>query len=505
MPPSSDAVTTMNLAEIARLARGTVHGPDATLVRGLTHDSREVEPGMLFCALPGLERDGAEFVPQAVGRGAAAVLARSAPSAAVPWVQVDEPRRVLGLLAQQLYGRPSERLAVVGITGTNGKTTTSFLAAAVLEAGLGSAAALGTLGLRRGDRQAPTAFTTPEAPQLARLMRELADEGVRALAMEVSSHALAQDRVRAVRFAAGVFTNLTHEHLDYHGTLEAYREAKLLLFDQLRESDGWGIVNLDDPAAEAFRARAPRRLLTYARERAGADVVAERVELAPEGSRVRVAARGERLDVQLALGGAFNVSNALAALAAGLALDVPPRLAAEALASVKRVPGRFELCRGAGRAVLIDYAHTPDAFERVLVTARQLTGGALTLVFGCGGERDREKRPLMGEIAGRLADRVYVTLDNPRREPLDRIMADVESGLRGGRAEWVRHDDRAGAIRRALGGSLPGDLVVLLGKGDERYQDVAGVKHPHSDRDVARAELAALEAGIGRELEPARG
>ena len=221
------------------------------------------------------------------------------------------------------------------------------------------------------------------------------------------------------------------------------------------------------------------------------------VELSAEGSRVRVRAASELVDVRLALGGRFNVSNALAALGAALALEVPLERAAAAIAEVRHVPGRFELYSGSGRTVLIDYAHTPDAFERVLATARQLTSGTLTLVFGCGGERDREKRPEMGRIAARMADRVLLTPDNPRREPLERILRDIEVGLREAAGTWTRHDDRAAAIRAALDESRPGDLLVLLGKGDESYQEIAGVKHPYSDRDTVRAALAALEADGG--------
>nr|MBA2566002.1 UDP-N-acetylmuramoyl-L-alanyl-D-glutamate--2,6-diaminopimelate ligase [Gemmatimonadota bacterium] len=371
----------------------------------------------------------------------------------------------------------------------------------VLEEGLGPAAALGTLGLRRGERVLPTGFTTPEAPELAALLRSLVDEGVRALAMEVSSHALVQHRVSGLRFAGGIFTNLTHEHLDYHGTLAAYREAKLLLFDALRESGGWGVVNLDDPAAAAFVARGPDRLLTFSLERREADVLAEEMTLEPAESRVRVLARGERVEMRLRLGGRFNVANALGAFAAGLAAGMPAERVATALARVERVPGRFEIYSGAGRTALVDYAHTPDAFERVLATARQLARGELILVFGCGGERDREKRPVMGAIAGRLADTVWLTTDNPRREPLDRIMEDVLQGLRGGRAAWVREDDRARAIGRALVESRPGDLLVLLGKGDEAYQEVNGVKHPWSDRDAARAALRDLDASARQEID----
>jgi UDP-N-acetylmuramoyl-L-alanyl-D-glutamate--2,6-diaminopimelate ligase len=504
---AADLPRALALAEVAREAGGRLHGDPAVRVRGLTHDSRRVRPGMLFCALPGAALDGATFAADALARGAAAVLGQSPPPAGASGVEVPDARAAIGPVAHAFWGDPSARLTVVGVTGTNGKTTSSFLLRAVLEEAVGSAAALGTLGLREGERAVATGFTTPEAPELAELLAGLEGRGVRGLAMEVSSHALVQGRVRGVRFDGGVFTNLTHEHLDYHGTLEAYREAKLGFFDALREADAWAVVNVDDPSAAAFRRRGPRRQLTVSLEHRGADLTADAVECGPEGSRALVVVGRERVPLHVRLGGRFNVLNALGALAAGVQLGLAPARAAKALAAVERVPGRFELLQGAGRAVLIDYAHTPDAFERVLTAARPLASGSLTLIFGCGGERDREKRPRMGEIAGRLADRVLLTIDNPRREPLEQIMDDVAAGLRGARAQWARHDDRASAVRTALRESAPGDLVVLLGKGAEAYQEIGGVRHPYSDRDAARAALAELEAGAaaGREAAPLTG
>jgi UDP-N-acetylmuramoyl-L-alanyl-D-glutamate--2,6-diaminopimelate ligase len=497
MAARGEVPLTLELGEVAGIVSGRLHGPPETAVRGLTHDSRRVAPGMLFCALPGLTRDGSSFAAEALARGAAALLAETVQGTALPaapWVEVEHARKAIATLSHRFYAEPSRELAVVGITGTNGKTTTSFLVGSILEQARGSSAVLGTLGLRRGERVLPTGFTTPEAPELASLMSDLLAQGIGGLAMEVSSHALAQSRVEGVRFTGGIFTNLTHEHLDYHGSLEAYREAKLLFFDLLREVGAWAVLNLDDPAADEFRRRAPSRLLTYSQEIPEADVFAERVELEPAGSLARVVAAGEPVEVRVGLGGRYNLSNALAALAAGLFLGLNPEQAAGAIARVRHVPGRFEVYHGGGRTVLIDYAHTPDAFQRVLTAARQLTRGRLHLIFGCGGERDREKRPVMGEIAGRMADEVYVTLDNARGEPLDRIDREIAVGLARTNATWARHDDRAGAIRLALERSRPGDLVVLLGKGDESYQEVNGVKHPYSDREVARRELDRLSA-----------
>lgn len=479
------------LAELARLVGGRVEGDAGVRIEGVAVDSRRVVPGSLFAAVPGFERDGHDFVADAVGRGARAVLVSRPGPWPVPALRVEDVRAALGPISQHVHGDATRRLAVVGVTGTNGKTTTSFLVSAVLERRYGETPILGTLGVRRGARVTTTGFTTPEAPDLARVLRELADDGVGAVSMEVSSHAIELGRIGGIRFRAGVFTNLSEEHLDFHGTLERYGEVKLHFFRLLREQDAFAAVNRDDPWAERFLEAGPPGAWSYSLEDPGAEVYAERVEAAPDGTRLVVRTPDGRFETRLALPGRFNAANALAAAAVGGGLGVRPAEMGEALAGVRRVPGRYEVYRGGGVTAVVDYAHTALAFERLLRAVRESGARRIFCVFGCGGERDRGKRPEMAGVAGRLADVVYVTVDNPRREPVERIMADTLPGFSGTAARWERIDDREAAIERAIAEAEPGDVVCLLGKGDEDYQLIGTTRHPFSDRAVAERALAA--------------
>lgn len=482
------------LAELGRVAGGRVEGDAEIRPGGATHDSRRVEPGDLFAAIPGFERDGHEFVGEAAEAGAVAALVSREAEWNLPTIVVDDVRRAIGPISHAIHGDPTARLDVVGVTGTNGKTTTTFMTAAVLSAAYPEVAILGTLGLRRGGEVAETGFTTPEAPDMARLFADLAEQGTGAVAMEVSSHAIELGRVRGIRFAAGVFTNLSAEHLDFHGTLEAYGEAKLAFFRQLAELDAAAAVNADDPWGERFRKAGPPGTWRFSLEDPAAEVFAERVEVAPEGTELIVATPAGRFETRLAMAGRFNAANALAATAVGVALGIAPEAVGEALATVERVPGRYEVYRGGGVTAVVDYAHTPAAFERILRTVRDSGAGRVFVIFGCGGERDRSKRPEMARIAGTIADVAYVTVDNPRREPIERIMDDTVAGFEGAPARWARIDDRAAAIRRAIGEAEPGDVVCMLGKGDEEYQLIGTTKYPFSDREQARAALAARAA-----------
>jgi UDP-N-acetylmuramoyl-L-alanyl-D-glutamate--2,6-diaminopimelate ligase len=406
-------------------------------------------------------------------------------------IVVTDVRAALGAVAHAIWGDPSRELAVVGITGTNGKTTTSFLTAAVLEALYGETAILGTLGLRRGEQKIETGFTTPEATDVARMIADLAADGVRALSMEVSSHALQLGRVEGIAFDAGAFTNLSPEHLDFHGTLEEYGQVKLGFFRRLAELDAVAAINADDPWVDRFVEAGPRRTLRYALADPSADVHADRYVGDPAGTTLTVRTPAGAFETRLKLGGRFNAANALAAASLGIGLGLEPHRVGEALEKVERVPGRYEIYRGGGVTVVLDYAHTPVAFERILRTVRDSGAARMFCIFGSGGERDRSKRPLMARIAGELADVVYVTTDNPRREPLEQIMADTLAGLEGAAVEWERIDDRPAAIRRAIVEEAePGDVVCLLGKGDEGYQLIGNVKHPYSDREEARKALA---------------
>ncbi|CAN5809195.1 UDP-N-acetylmuramoyl-L-alanyl-D-glutamate--2,6-diaminopimelate ligase [soil metagenome] len=483
------------VGEIAGRVGGRVEGDGTVGVAGATHDSRRVRTGDLFAAIPGCERDGHEFVAEAVVAGAAAVLVERPGPYPVPAILVADVRAALGTAAHAIWGNPSRLLAVAGITGTNGKTTTSFLTAAVLEALHGETAILGTLGFRRGEQKIETGFTTPEATDVARMFADLTADGVRALSMEVSSHALVLGRVAGIEFDAGAFTNLSPEHLDFHGTLEEYGQVKLGFLRRLAELDAVAAVNAEDPWADRFVEAGPRRTLRYALADSGADVHVERYAGDPAGTTLTVRTPAGAFETRLKLGGRFNAANALAAASIGVGLGLEPGRVGEALASVERVPGRYEIYRGGGVTVVLDYAHTPLAFERILRTVRDSGAKRMFCIFGSGGERDRLKRPLMARIAGELADVVYVTLDNPRREPIQQIMADTLAGLEGAAGRWERIDDRAAAIHRAVVEEAePGDVVCLLGKGDEGYQLIENVKHPYSDREEARKALAEREA-----------
>ncbi len=489
MQPAPSALPT--LADLAARVSGRVVGDPAVRVRGVTHDSRRVEPGELFAAVSGFERDGHDYVGAAASAGAAAVLVGREGPWPVPAIVVDDVRAAMGPVSHAVWGDPTRDLVVAGVTGTNGKTTTSFLVAAVLGALHGETAILGTLGLRRGEGAVTTGFTTPEATDLARVFAELRADGVKAVSMEVSSHALELGRVEGTRFAGGAFTNLSGEHLDFHKTLEAYGEAKLRFFRMLAEADAFAAVNADDPWGERFRAAGPAGTWRYSLEDEAAEVFAERYQPAPDATRLVVRTPAGRFETRLALPGRFNAANALAAAAVGVGLGAAPSVVGEALGGVERVPGRFEVYRGGGLTVIVDYAHTPLAFDRVLTAIRHSGAKRVFSIFGCGGERDRTKRPEMARIAGELSDAVYVTVDNPRRESIEQIMEDTLAGFAGTLARWERIDDRATAIRRAVTEAEPGDVVCLLGKGDEEYQLIGTTKHPFSDREEARAALAA--------------
>ncbi|HET6362777.1 MAG TPA: UDP-N-acetylmuramoyl-L-alanyl-D-glutamate--2,6-diaminopimelate ligase [Gemmatimonadota bacterium] len=479
------------LSELAERVGGSVEGDGSVRVTGITHDSRRVRPGDLFAAIPGFERDGHAFVWEAAAAGAAALMVEREGPWSLPAIVVPDVRDALGPAANAVWGDPTRRLVVAGITGTNGKTTTSFLTAAILESLDGETAILGTLGLRRGERTVETGFTTPEASDVARLIAGLEADGVRALSMEVSSHAIELGRVAGIQFDAGAFTNLSPEHLDFHGTMEEYGAVKLRFFEQLAELDAVAAVNADDPWAERFAKAGPKRTLRFSLESPAADVYAEEYRGDPAGTALAVRTPAGRFETRLKLAGRFNAANALAAASIGIGLGLDPDRVGKALEAVERVPGRYEVYRGGGVTVVLDYAHTPLAFERILRTVRDSGAARVFCLFGSGGERDRGKRPAMARIAGELADVVYVTVDNPRREPIEQIMADTLAGFEGSAVAWERIDDRAAAIRRAIvHEARPGDVVCLLGKGDEGYQLIGTTKHPYSDRDEARKALA---------------
>ncbi|PYM24990.1 MAG: UDP-N-acetylmuramoyl-L-alanyl-D-glutamate--2,6-diaminopimelate ligase [Candidatus Rokuibacteriota bacterium] len=477
--------------------RRVIGAPPAT-VRGLTADSRRVQAGDCFVAVPGFKQDARRFVPEAVTRGAALVVTEGEPVAnlAVPQVLVPSARRALARLADAYHGHPSAALTLVGITGTNGKTTTSYLVDALLRARGFRTGILGTIQYVLGDEARPAGQTTPEALEIQAMLAEMRDRGIGAVAMEVSSHALALSRVDGLEFDVAVFTNLTQDHLDFHGTLDEYRRAKRRLFEQLAASPKprrTAVVSADDPAGAEMVRGLDVPVLTFGLA-PGARVRATEHVSGLDGIRMTVDTPRGRLTLASSLIGEHNVMNLLGAIGTGLALGLEPHAIAAALAPVRTVPGRFEqVDAGQPFLVVVDYAHTPDALERVLATARKITPGRLGVVFGCGGDRDRTKRPIMGEIGARLADRAWVTSDNPRSERPEAILDEVIAGVkrvRGAETRYVAEADRRTAIRGALAWAQAGDTIVIAGKGHETYQIVGAQTLPFDDRAVAREILA---------------
>lgn len=484
------------LDDVAR-ALGLAAVDPGVVVLGVTLDSRRVRAGDLYAALPGSRAHGATFTEQAAAAGAAAVLTdpsgvADAQGRGLPVLVVDEPRKVLGEVAALIYGRPAEALRTIGVTGTQGKTTvTRLLDGGLLAAGVRSAV-IGTVGTRIAGEEVKTALTTPEAPDLHGLFARMRELDVTACAMEVSSHALVLGRVDGVRFDVAVFTNLGRDHLDFHSDVEDYYAAKARLFTP--EHAAAALVCIDDEHGRRLAAEAPIPVRTYAVGRA-ADWSVSEVELGADGSRFTVhGPGGVRVAGAVPLPGDFNVANALAAIAAAAEAGFDPQEVADGVAAAGGVPGRLERVSTDGElTVVVDYAHKPDAVEAVLRTLRPVTGGRLVIVLGAGGDRDRGKRPVMGEIAARLADVVVVTDDNPRSEDPAAIRAEVLAGA-AGPAQVMEIGDRRSAIEEAIGSARPGDVVVVAGKGHETGQEVAGVVHPFDDRDVARAALAARRA-----------
>ncbi len=476
-----------------------VDGSREIEITGLGYDSRRVKIGDVFFALPGLRHEGEEFAWQAAAAGAAAVVARRIlPLATTTRVRVEDPRLALAQAAARYHGYPSRSLGVVGVTGTNGKTTVTYLTAAVLEAMGQRTAVFGTIGYRLGDETRTASFTTPEASELQGLLREAKDRGFGAVALELSSHALHQRRCFAVECDVVVFTNLSHDHLDYHGTWEEYLDAKLRLFDGRNGTTRkavTAVINTDDPAAASVLAAARQgtaRQWTFGRD-PRADFRATRIACGQEGVAVSIEHEGGHTEIALPLLGEINAMNAVAAFAAGRALGAPREAAARGLAGARPVPGRLERIEGDQRfEVVVDYAHTPDALERVLAALRShvAAGRRLVVVFGCGGDRDPWKRPRMGEVASRLADRIIVTSDNPRSEDPAAIIAAVVAGIPSGGPRVETVPDRREAIARALAGAQPGDVVLVAGKGHETTQTLATQVIPFDDRAVVRELLA---------------
>ena len=467
-------------------------GDIQVIVRGMSMDSRQVKQGDLYVCVPGFKVDGHDFASAAVASGAVALVVERFLPFDVPQVQVSNVRQVMGLLASVVYDRPSEQLELVGVTGTNGKTTITYLIEKIALKHGKKVGLIGTLGSRINGREIQGERTTPEAIDVQKLLREMVEEGVNLAVMEVSSHALDLGRVAGCEFAAGIFTNLTQDHLDYHKTMEEYLNAKSRLFSNLKGEiqPKISILNGDDPAFLKLSQVSAAPVVSYGINNP-VDYRAENVEVTTEGVHFEVHFRDEVQQIWYATPGIFSVYNALAAFVWGVERGYDKATVAEALTEISGVPGRFESVRfGQPFQVIVDYAHTPDGLVNVVRTARDFTKGKLITVFGCGGDRDRGKRPLMGEAASQWSDFVIVTSDNPRTEDPDQIIQEVLKGVSG--VDYVALRDRREAIWSACRMAKAGDTILIAGKGHETYQIFGTEVHPFDDREVAREALRGL-------------
>ena len=477
-------------------------GQQDASVTGVTHDSRAVVPGAVFVAIRGQHADGAGFAAEAARRGASAIVAETpAPAGlSVPWIHTTNARLALSELAALFYEEPSQRLTVVGVTGTNGKTTTTYLLASVFDAASQPCGRMGTVTVRVGpqpDAERDAAHTTPEASEVQRLLREMVDRGCAACAMEVSSHALVLQRVAHVRFAAAIFTNLTRDHLDFHVDMQQYFAAKRRLFEML-PAGAPAVINVDDPRGRELAISRPH-VITYGIDH-DADVRAVAIESSLEGLAFEAETPRGPVSIRSPLVGRPNVYNILGVVAVAHALGLPNVAIERGVAKLDRVPGRFQMVSATTDdvRVVVDYAHTDDALKNLLETARPLAEGRLITVFGCGGDRDRTKRPLMGTVAARLSDLIVLTSDNPRSEDPVRIIEEVKRGFvpaveagapRRPTTPYLVNPDRRLAIEQAIRSAQPGDLVIIAGKGHEQYQIIGARTLPFDDVEVARAAL----------------
>mgnify|MGYP000550238845 CR=1 FL=1 len=461
-----------------------------TEITRISYDSRTTAPGDVFVAMTGFATDGHAYIGKAVAAGAAAVVCERPPEdSSVPYVLVENSRRALAVMAANYYGHPADSMTMVAVTGTNGKTTTTYLLKAILE---GRGAKVGLIGTNQnmiGGEIVPTERTTPESLELQALLRRMADAGCTHVVMETSSHALFEDRVYGIHYAVGIFTNLTQDHLDFHKTMEAYCDAKAILF---RHCDR-GVFNADDPWTERLWRDATCARFTYA-EKAEADLRAEDVELGADHVAFTAVTKDERVPVRVNIPGGFMVYNTLDVLGAALALGISLEESAAVLEKVPHVKGRVEIVPTPGKdyTILIDYAHTPDSMVNVLQTVKEFAKGRTVAVFGCGGDRDRTKRPLMGKAAADWSDFAVVTTDNPRTEEPEAIIADILPGFDGSATPYHVVVDRIEAIHWAMDHAETGDVIVLCGKGHETYQEIDGHKYHLDEREEVQSYLSEL-------------
>ena len=460
-----------------------------TEITGVSYDSRRTKPGDLFVAMTGFATDGHQYIGKALENGAAAVLCQQTPETDCPYIQTEDSRRALAVVGANWFHHPASGMTMIAVTGTNGKTTTTYLLKAILEQTLG--AKVGLIGTNQnmiGQEVIPTERTTPESFEVQHLFRQMADAGCTHVVMEVSSHALALDRVYGVRYQVGIFTNLTQDHLDFHKTMEAYCDAKAILF----RNCGTGVVNADDPWTPRLLRNASCKVLTYA-EHAPADLRAEGIVLGADHIAFDAVTETERVPVRVNIPGGFMVYNTLDVLGAALALGIPLKDSARVLAAVPHVKGRVEVVPTPGRdyTVLIDYAHSPDGLKNVLSSVQGFAKGRTIALFGCGGDRDRTKRPKMGKTAAEHADFLVITTDNPRTEKPGAIIEDILPGLEGSVTPYTVIEDRVEAIHWAMDHAEAGDVIVLCGKGHETYQEINHVKHHMDEREIVADYLKA--------------
>lgn len=473
----------MKLRELIKNLSIIEMNADAELeISGVSYDSRKTEKGDMFVAIRGFEADGHKFIPKAVENGAAVILCEEKPSCDIPYVLVSDSRYGLAIVSRDFFGDPASEMTMIGITGTSGKTSSSYLIKHMLESKLDAKVGLiGTNGNMIGDEFLHTEHTTPESYELHKLFRHMADSGCTHVVMEVSSHSLTLERVAGIHFDVALYTNLSQDHLDFHGTMEEYAAAKRKLFSMC----SLGCFNLDDAWADFMRDGASCRTMTFSTEKNEADLVAKDIRLTADGVRFASVSGDEISMTKLGIPGMFSVYNALGTMSVGLALGLSLADCSDAMSSAKGVKGRLEIVpTGRDFSVVIDYSHKPDALEKVLKTLKPVTRGRLIALFGCGGDRDKLKRPIMGRIAADNADLVVVTSDNPRTEDTDEIIREIVAGMKDKRTPTKVICDRREAIAWAIDNAAPGDVLLLAGKGHEDYQVVGHEKHHMDEREI---------------------
>lgn len=492
----------MLLSEAAKLLiTSRIHGDPAAEFSGMEVDSRKVQQGDLFICLPGFTVDGHDFADKAVNQGAVALVVERVLELDVPQLVVSSCRQAMAVLSDTFFNHPSRRLNMIGVTGTNGKTTTSYLIERIMNDHHINTGLIGTIEMRYNGQSIPMPRTTPEALELQRLLGKMADDGVQCCVMEVSSHALEQGRVKGTDYRTAVFTNISQDHLDYHHTMDEYIAAKGLFFARLGNSYGqprerkYAVLNIDDPAADYFRRITAADVITYGVEQE-ADVRASQIAITSAGTTFHVDTFRGSADITLKMVGTFNVYNALAALTAALIEDVTLEQIAASLERIPGVDGRVELVdAGQPFAVIVDYAHTPDGLDNVLSTIKEFAEQRVITVFGCGGDRDRTKRPLMGKVAATYSDYTFITSDNPRTEEPLSILNEIQTGLQEDRIPTERYElivDRRTAIQKAVEMAQPGDVLLIAGKGHETYQIIGTEVIDFDDRLVAKEAIRGL-------------